>query len=514
MCKNKILPYQNLYNMNQGRKIEARDWIRKKPVAGFFFIMYFFLLLSCKKEAFVDYGGFPEDVGEVFLTRCATSGCHTDASREGAAGLSIQSWKSLFEGSRYGNAAVIPFSAESSYLTYFINTFPELGPTLSPLMPVGGKPLTKEEVNLIKNWINAGAPARNGLIPFGDLAKKSRMFIINQGCDKVYIVDAKSGLTIRSVDVGNEPAVESPHYISISPDDQYFYVCFSYGKVFQKFRTSDGTLAGQAFVGLGQWDTFTLTEDGKTAFVVSWAADGKIAVVDTESMQTIIEYKGSGLLKYPHGSSVKGNWLYVTAQTGNFIYKIDITNVLEPEFYEIPLGKGEIPSSIPKYDAHQIHFSPNKEEYCVSCQRSNELRFFKASNDSLIAVVKVGKFPQHPHYSETTDYLVVTCMEDDESFPGKVGSVSIVNYKTHTFIKNVFTGFQPHGNIVDDENKVVYVLNRNISPNGPAPHHSSNCQGRNGYLTKIDLNTLELVPGYKAEMSVDPYYGAITGHFH
>lgn len=41
-------------------------------------------------------------------------------------------------------------------------------------------------------------------------------------------------------------------------------------------------------------------------------------------------------------------------------------------------------------------------------------------------------------------------------------------------------------------------------------HHASSCNGRNGYVTAIDLNTLQLVPEFKAEVSVDPYGYSIT----
>jgi hypothetical protein len=59
----------------------------------------------------------------------------------------------------------------------------------------------------------------------------------------------------------------------------------------------------------------------------------------------------------------------------------------------------------------------------------------------------------------------------------------------------------------------VFVANRNQTTGGPAPHHSSNCGGKNGYITFIDMNTLELVPYgtsfKKVEVSVDPYSIAV-----
>jgi DNA-binding beta-propeller fold protein YncE len=100
-------------------------------------------------------------------------------------------------------------------------------------------------------------------------------------------------------------------------------------------------------------------------------------------------------------------------------------------------------------------------------------------------------------------------MEDDITFSGNVGSVSVIDYNNFISLKQINTGYQPHGIAVDDYKQQVYVINRNASQNGPAPHHTTDCGGRNGYLTIIDMNTLELVPDYKAELSVDPYYVTI-----
>jgi len=101
--------------------------------------------------------------------------------------------------------------------------------------------------------------------------------------------------------------------------------------------------------------------------------------------------------------------------------------------------------------------------------------------------------------------VFVTCTEDISSFPGKTGSVHIIDYSNHTLVKTLHTGYQPHGIVVDDKEQLVYVAHRNMNSDGPAPHHQTDCDGRNGYVAIIDLNTLELLPDYKVEVSVDPY---------
>jgi hypothetical protein len=49
------------------------------------------------------------------------------------------------------------------------------------------------------------------------------------------------------------------------------------------------------------------------------------------------------------------------------------------------------------------------------------------------------------------------------------------------------------------------IANRNVAAGGPAPHHATNCGGRNGYVTFIDMSIQQLIPGKRIEVAVDPY---------
>ena len=70
---------------------------------------------------------------------------------------------------------------------------------------------------------------------------------------------------------------------------------------------------------------------------------------------------------------------------------------------------------------------------------------------------------------------------------------------------NVKIGYQPHGIAVDDSKKLLYVASRNVQSNGPTPHHTSQCLGRNGFVNFIDLNSFTVLPK-RYELSVDPYF--------
>lgn len=467
------------------------------------------LFSTCKVDApIIDLEGsdYPEDVGKILLNNCATSGCHNDKSKDAAAGLSLTTWNHLFEGTRNG-AAVIPFAPTQSTLLLFSNTYPSQGISIKPTMPLNADSLPEAAIAILRQWIEAGAPDKNGFVKFSDNPNRKKIYVTNQGCDAVYVFDAETGMPMRYIKVGHSPLNESPHSVRVSPDGQYWYVVFINGSYFQKYRTSDDSFVGEINIGFGSWNTFTITKDSKYAFAADWNATGTIVYLDLENLSVLKRYTGSGLLVNPHGTCLNqtNNFLYATAQSGNFIYKINITNPLAPDINEITLDGSPIPSTAPHiYDPHELAFSPDYTKYFVTCQFTNEVRVFKASNDSLIARISTGYFPQEMSFSLTSPYLFVTCPDDSVSFPGKRGSVAIINYQTNSLVKKVYTSWQPHGIAVDDDHGLVYVANRNANLQGPAPHHSSDCGGRNGSVSTIDLNTLQ-VQTKKTEVSVDPY---------
>lgn len=465
-------------------------------------------LSTCKdepEETIFDSQGYPEEIGRIMVQKCATAGCHNDQSKVAAGGLSLATWDRLFEGSR-GGSPVVPYRADQSYLMFFINDDPNQGISLAPTMPFNQSPLSTEEYASIRDWVLDGAPNKDGLVKFSDNPERRKFYVTNQGCDIVSVFDAETQILMRYIDVGSEDAVESPHQVKVSPDGKYWYTIFFSGSTIQKYDAVDDSYVSEAEIGEGSWNTFRISSDGKYAYIINWSASGSVAIVDLANMQLVKKYEGSGLLEWPHGSMINADddVLYVTAQHGNFIYKIDMNDMDNPVVDKISLN-GASPTTISWLDAHEIEMTPDQSKYFVTCEESSEVRVVNTANDSLLAVIPTGDFPQEMALSKSGPYLFVTCTEDVTTYPDKIGSVHVIDYTNNTLVKTIYTGYQPHGIAVDDEEQLVYVSHRNINSNGPAPHHTTDCAGRNGYVTIIDMNTLELVPGYKVEISVDPY---------
>lgn len=451
--------------------------------------------------------GYPEEVGEIILNSCATSGCHNDVSYPAAGGLNLSTWEALYRGSS-GGSAVVPFTSQHSFFLYFLNTDTSEGIVLSPTMPLGQPPLNEGEYLTIKNWIEEGGRNENGEERFPPAAARKKWYVANQGCDLVSVFDAESRQIMRYVEVGNVPGfVESPHMIKVSPDGAFWYVIFLVANPYvEKYSALDDELVARIEIGSGDWNTFSLSPDGRFGFSVAYSGR-QIAVVDLVNELKIQDVFSSNAI---HGSFVNPakNQLYVTLQDESEIFVYDFDSSGQVFAVETVDLVQQIPPQVPgPLWPHEVHFTNDGSRYVVSCQKSNEVRIFNGS-DTLLAAVKVGDWPSEFAISEARNLCFVSCMEDVTTFsgdPNKRGSIAVIDLNSNTLVKSIYPGFQPHGLFVDDEEGIVAVGNRNTNPDGPAPHHTTDCGGRNGYLTIIDMNNLELVEGFKTEVSVDPY---------
>ncbi len=464
---------------------------------------------SCTREkALPAKSGYPSPVAKIILTQCVNAGCHNAHDKELASGLNLENWNSLMAGSGEG-AVCIPYAPDESHLFLHCNTYDDLGFKLTPTMPSGGQPLSHDDMLTLKTWILNGAPNDKGEVAFSHPAS-TKIYITNQGCDLVAVVDAQSGLVSRFISVGNDLVNnETPHRVVVSPDGQYYYVVFSNNTILQKFSTADNSPAGTLTLGTNvSWNTFYITPDSRHGFAVNWSNPGSIAYVDLQNMTLLKIYSGS-IFTFPHGitGNATGDTLYITAQYGNFIFKLDVSDPYFPNIQQVSLVTGQAPTTTSSLDPHEIQFTPDHKHYFVTCQKSNEVRVLQTSNDSLIAIIPTGTTPQEMSISITHPYLFVSTMEDADCTGEPCrGSVAVINYQTFGLVKTISEGFfQPHGLVVDDKDEKVFVASRNVNATGPAPHHTTKCAGNQGYLSRIDLNTLEVDADYSALLSVDPY---------
>jgi DNA-binding beta-propeller fold protein YncE len=473
-------------------------------------ILVFLFFISCTKDVgLVNRGNYPDEIGKIIVKNCAVSGCHNSASAAAASNYNLDSWENMFAGSNSGSP-VIPYNAKFSSLCYYINTFSDLGLQNKPTMPLNNAALSYNEVKQITDWINEGAPNLNGQVKWSDINNTKKAYVANQGCDVVTVIDNETLLPIRYISVGNKASIDSPHQIRISPDGKYWYVIFINNNVMQQFSCENDMHLGDiplspvaaktGAMDALDWNTFVISKDGKRAYCVSWTLNGKIACVDLENRRLLHFISG---IYNPHGITLNAeqNKIYVTAQTGNYITELD--TALE-NLREISLVEGQSPSQLSQLDPHDIILSPNQKELVVTCQKTNELRFYNIQAEKVTHIVSTGIYPQEVIYSPSVNSYFVSCPEDSVKFTGSRGVITQVNEATKQG-KHIRCGFQPHGIATNEAKKLLYVVSRNVATSGPAPHHTSQCSGRNGFINFIDLNTQTLL-NKKYELSVDPYY--------
>lgn len=473
-----------------------------------------YALVSCQHEPYdVNKGNFPEEISNILVRRCATEGCHDAAGAVNAAGLRLDNWDELFKGSARG-AVVVPYSTTYSILLYYINqeSFSNRDLVAVPTMPYNATPLTEEEYNVMKNWIANGAPDAAGNIAFASEADtRQKIYITQQTCeDLLTVVDAKSGLVMRYVPMGSSNNTENAHNVKVSPDGKYAYICFVTGTVLQKIDTRTDAVVETVEVGIGSWNVMHLSPDGNK-LLLSDRTNNRVLSINTTPLAVTDNYNGNFIEAHGIASMPTFDTFFFTSQFGNVVYRFIPDDQSEP-IKEIsidgePVTHSNVPGLTP--NPHEILMTPDHSKYFLTCENSKQVRVLNSRTDEILAAIDVGFVPKEMVLWEEKNLLFVTCLEDPENkyTANSRGSVYIIDIKTLQKVGAPIYGdfFQPHGLAIDKQNKLLYVASENISPNGPAPHHGAVCNGRNGWYTIYDLNTMQPFSKKRYEITPDPY---------
>lgn len=447
---------------------------------------------------------FPTDIESIFINRCATSGCHNAASYTAAGGLLLDSWEHLFNGGNNG-AVVVPYNADNSSLLYFVNTYPELGTTAEPTMPYNDNVLSRDEYNLLKDWINNGAADKNGNIPFAEnTTSRQKIYMVQQGCDLVAVIDAEKQVVMRYISVGEDYGTENPNNIIVSPDGRYAYVSFWNASLIQKIDTDKDSVIARLQMPRAFQKSMALNINGTKLIACNWYSQDVI-LIDAATMQ--IEKNYGQNMRFVGGFTANNaGGFYATSQFGNTIYNINADGTYVAISVDGQQPVQETSASTP--DPYRIVMSPQKDKYFITCTNTDEVRVLSTANNQLLYTIPVGHNPQEMAVSSKDNYLFVSCMNDTAGVLD-VGSVYTIDYNTAEVVKIIRQQFfQPNGIAVDEKNDLLFVFSRNEDKNGPPPHHSSPCDGRNGFYQVFNLQTLSPATNRRFEVTVDPYIAA------
>jgi len=454
---------------------------------------------------------YPPQIAAIIRSNCAVAGCHNAASYQvSGGGLLMDTWEHLFDGGSHG-ATVVPYSPENSSLLYFTNSFPEFGPIpedQSMRMPLNAPALSKDDYITLRNWITNGAPDKFGNVPFAsNAATRQKIYAVHQGCDYVTVIDAEKHVVMRMIPIGKLATIETAHSIKVSSDG-YAYISLWASQHVIKIDTRTDSVVDDINIGSPNSNMLQLTPNGNELLITNWFSNALLRL-DVSSKQILGTY-GLGAFLAPHGiaTNKSADTFFVTEMRGNIVHRIPLSG----GHRSISIDGTPPSTGAGKPDPHNIQMAPDYSKYFLSCEGSNEIRVMDAHSDTLIAKIDVGGTPQEMAISRAplTPYLFVTCLDDPNTKSIHKGSVYIINYKTHEFVRRIADRYyMPHAITLDDQRGILYVFSRNIDTSGPQPHHNSSvCEGRSGFYSIYNFKTLQPVNEKRYEVTVDPYSAA------
>ncbi len=407
---------------------------------------------------------YSKHIDPIFQNSCGGSGCHL--GNENEAGLSLNSWDRLVEGSDFGGV-VVPYSGARSHLFQHINTDPSLGPLVTEFrMPLSRDPLPIEQIRVIKEWIDQGAKNDNGEVPLAG-EERPRLFITCQSEDLISVVDVRTEFVTRYIDAGSQSGqatIEAPHNIAISPDKRYLYVNLIASGVVEKYDARTFAKLGETQVGLSPAQ-IRVTADGSTLYVSNFDNTFQqefITRVDAGNMTATKNIDIEG--KAPHGVTLSRDerFLYTMNAGSDDISKVDLTT--DEVVARIPI----VPGSPPAPAGGAVH-EPYQSEITqdglmfVTCRKSGQVRVVDLAADRVIDSITVGSRP-----------LIAAINPGGTEFwvPNQgSNTVSIIDIGTRNVIATI-NGIlsQPHAVVFTADGDRAYVSCENQS-GGENLHH-------------------------------------------
>lgn len=142
------------------------------------FIVVFSLILSCSKETSeepspnADNSSFGLLQTKILTPTCATPGCHA-TEKDGLVLTKELSYDRMINvipknanAVKDGLKIVKPFNADQSLLFHKLegNANGHHASDYGKQMPIGGKPLTTNQIEFVRRWIAAGAPKTGDIV--------------------------------------------------------------------------------------------------------------------------------------------------------------------------------------------------------------------------------------------------------------------------------------------------------------------------------------------------------------
>ena len=377
-------------------------------------------------------------------------------------------------------------------------------------MPASRDPLPPGDIRTIVNWIQRGARADNGSLPFPEPRPRGKVFFTSQAVDLVGILDIQSGLIMRYISVGNPlpftAPPKAPHNVQVDDQGRYFYVTMISTNVLKKYDAATYQFQGEVSVGLSPAQV-VLTQDGSKAYVTNFDPTvGQVYEVNTASMTVSNIIASPSLMKRTHGARLShdGEYLYVGNNATDFITVIKTSNDSVVTHMKAAADVPDIGSFI--YKPYQIAVRSDDRFIYTTCNGRGVVSVMERTGESftLVGTIPVGTNPLQCEITRDGRFLYVCNRGSNDVTVIRTDSNTVL-----TTIPNV--GKQPHGIDITDDSRTVYVTCENTAGGDP-PHHPLVGSKAPAFISIIDVTTNQVirrieVGGFAAGISIYPGLG-------
>ncbi len=441
------------------------------------------------------------EVDSIFQNKCVS--CH--AGPEAASGLRLDSWENLFQGSDFGEA-VIAYDADNSLLVELATKYREG----SHPEELGSDALTEEEIATISAWIDEGAPASDGEIPFSD-PDDPRLYVANQGAGMVAVIDMNTNQVVRMVDLVelgfNEFSM--PHHIAVEQDGSFWYLSLIMDDKILKFDR-DNNLVGQ--VDAVRPGLLALDPAGPWLYagrsMMSVSPPESVVQVDRETMEA--EEIGV-LMQRPHAllTNHDGSEVYISSLAQNRVatYRDEGGDLV---FDDI---EGDRPHVF-----IQFTISPDGSTMVGTSEvTSNAFIFDLASTEGVVLTdtIGVGRAPWHPIYTADGKWVYF-----GNNWTNQITILDMEKREVAKVIEGVNGLAQPHGSAASPDGRFVYIANRNLAmPEGHSkenhvyhPRYDLGDNANIGTVLVIDIESQEIIKVIETEEYASGMGAAVIRH--
>jgi YVTN family beta-propeller protein len=339
------------------------------------------------------------------------------------------------------------------------------------------------------------------VVPYADSRRK--IYVTNQGSDKISVMDADAKLVIGLIDVGEADVQDVPHNVHVDAQKRYFYVSLITSAKLLQFDAATDQLVKTVSVGQSPANPVT-SPDGRTIYVTNWRQDEPtLHVLDAETLSEkyVLRFP-EAFGASPHGlvATRDGSTLYTTHEEAGSVFKIELGETAgDARLTYISLGE---PAAALR--PLQVLLDAAERFLYVTCNGSGEVRVIDTALGEMVKVLPIGGRPWLEALTPDGKYVYVANWGQDGvdviETAATADAIRVAESLTNdSFEHPVFA--RPHGVAITADGRYVFVSSENT--NGAIPqHHPTQGGGDAGYVTVIEASTNQVVK--VVEVEVDP----------